>query len=89
MQWVMACGILLVGLFVYGLENFPQFYPLAMLGGMFWSIGEFFLGDSGTNYVPLGNVTAIPIMNELGIGLGMLVWGITNVLTGWACGAFF
>ncbi|GMS88935.1 hypothetical protein PENTCL1PPCAC_11110, partial [Pristionchus entomophagus] len=72
-QWVMSTGILLIGLAVYSFESFPPFYPLAMLGGALWSIG---------------NATAVPIMGELGIGLGMLVWGITNVLTGWACGSF-
>ncbi|GMR41337.1 hypothetical protein PMAYCL1PPCAC_11532, partial [Pristionchus mayeri] len=72
-QWVMSTGILLIGLTVHAFESFPPFYPLAMLGGAFWSIG---------------NATAVPIMGELGIGLGMLVWGLTNVLTGWACGTF-
>ncbi|KAF8359753.1 hypothetical protein PRIPAC_94748 [Pristionchus pacificus] len=73
-QWVMSAGILLIGLTV-GLcfSPFPTFHPLAMLGGALWSIG---------------NATAVPIMGELGIGLGMLVWGLTNVLTGWACGTF-
>ncbi|GMT18178.1 hypothetical protein PFISCL1PPCAC_9475, partial [Pristionchus fissidentatus] len=72
-QWVMSTGILLVGLAVNAFEEFPPFHPLAMVGGALWSIG---------------NATAVPIMGELGIGLGMLVWGLTNVLTGWACGTF-
>ncbi|VDO81550.1 unnamed protein product [Heligmosomoides polygyrus] len=42
-----------------------------MLGGVFWA---------------LGNVTAIPIMNVLGLGMGMLIWGVTNCVTGWAVG---
>ncbi|CAJ0941843.1 unnamed protein product, partial [Mesorhabditis belari] len=44
-----------------------------MLGGASWAIG---------------NATAIPIMNQLGIGLGMLIWGITNCVMGWASGRF-
>ncbi|CAJ0578605.1 unnamed protein product, partial [Mesorhabditis spiculigera] len=62
-QWVMAAAILLVGMTVNVFQGFPPFHPLAMLGGAFWAIG---------------NATAIPIMSQLGIGLGMLIWGITN-----------
>ncbi|CAB3403161.1 unnamed protein product [Caenorhabditis bovis] len=72
-QWLMASSIFLVGLIVYAIEGFPKFEPLAMLGGMFWV---------------LGNATAIPIINVIGIGMGMLVWGVTNCITGWAVGRF-
>ncbi|WKY00093.1 hypothetical protein Q1695_014737 [Nippostrongylus brasiliensis] len=72
-QWVMSAAILCVGLFTHAFQAFPQFQPLAMLGGAFWA---------------LGNVTAIPIMNVLGLGMGMLIWGTTNCVTGWAVGRF-
>ncbi|KHJ81521.1 hypothetical protein OESDEN_18793, partial [Oesophagostomum dentatum] len=67
----MATAILCVGLAVNAVEGFPTFQPLAMLGGLFWA---------------LGNVTAIPIMSSLGLGMGMLIWGATNCITGWAVG---
>ncbi|EPB72067.1 hypothetical protein ANCCEY_08862 [Ancylostoma ceylanicum] len=73
-QWVMATAILSVGLAIQALEGFPKFQPLAMLGGVFWA---------------LGNVTAIPIMSVLGLGMGMLIWGATNCITGWAVGSGF
>ncbi|ULU01066.1 hypothetical protein L5515_004300 [Caenorhabditis briggsae] len=72
-QWLMSAAILLVGVAVYATQGFPEFEPLAMLGGMFWA---------------LGNLTAVPIMNTIGIGMGMLVWGTTNCVAGWAAGRF-
>ncbi|CAI2347866.1 unnamed protein product [Caenorhabditis sp. 36 PRJEB53466] len=72
-QWLMSAAILLVGLIVFATQGFPEFEPLAMLGGMFWA---------------LGNATAVPIMNSIGIGMGMLVWGTTNCVAGWAAGRF-
>ncbi|CAD6185858.1 unnamed protein product [Caenorhabditis auriculariae] len=72
-QWVMSAAIWLVGLAVYAMEGFPKFEPLAMIGGMLWT---------------LGNSTAVPIMNTIGIGMGMLIWGTTNCIAGWACGRF-
>ncbi|CAL2037332.1 hypothetical protein CAEBREN_17184 [Caenorhabditis brenneri] len=72
-QWLMSAAILLVGVVVYATQGFPEFEPLAMLGGVFWA---------------LGNATAVPIMNTIGIGMGMLVWGTTNCVAGWAAGRF-
>ncbi|KAK6027276.1 hypothetical protein OSTOST_06691, partial [Ostertagia ostertagi] len=72
-QWVMAVGILCFGMAVNAFESFPKLQPFAMLGGVLWA---------------LGNVTAVPIMNILGLGMGMLIWGATNCVCGWAVGRF-
>ncbi|CAJ0916199.1 unnamed protein product, partial [Mesorhabditis belari] len=72
-QWVMSSAILLVGFCTFVYIGFPGFYPLAMLGGMFWSIG---------------NSMAIPVISRLGMALGILIWNTTNCLTGWAGGRF-
>ncbi|CAI5444877.1 unnamed protein product [Caenorhabditis angaria] len=69
----MSTAILLVGFIVYATQGFPEFEPIAVLGGVFWAIG---------------NSTAVPIMNSIGIGMGMLVWGTTNCIAGWAAGRF-
>lgn len=68
--------------------GFPQFQPLAMVGGVLWA---------------LGNLTALPIINVIGLGMGILVWGrenffknffkslntgTTNCLLGWAVSRF-
>ena len=36
----------------------------------------------------LGNVTAIPIVNTIGMGLGILIWSSSGLLFGWASGRF-
>ncbi|KAK5985889.1 Transmembrane protein [Trichostrongylus colubriformis] len=72
-QWVISSAVLMVGFAVFCLQGFPGFFPLAMLGGAFWAIG---------------NATAIPIISRLGMTIGILIWNITNCLTGWAGGRF-
>ncbi|CAI2300749.1 unnamed protein product [Caenorhabditis sp. 36 PRJEB53466] len=72
-QWMMSIAILLVGFAVFVATEFPGFYPLAMLGGASWC---------------LGNATAIPIINRLGLAVSILIWNTTNCLTGWAGGRF-
>ncbi|KAK6015388.1 hypothetical protein OSTOST_19186, partial [Ostertagia ostertagi] len=72
-QWVMSIAILIVGFIVFCIRSFPGFYPLAMLGGAFWAVG---------------NATAIPIISRLGMSVGILIWNTSNCLTGWAGGRF-
>lgn len=72
-QWMMSVGILLTGFVVFVYTGFPGFYPLAMLGGASWCIG---------------NATAIPIIQRLGLAVSILVWNTSNCLTGWAGGRF-
>lgn len=72
-QWVMSISILIVGFGVFAWQQFAHFYPVAMLGGCFWA---------------LGNMMAIPIMKRLGMALGILIWNSTNCLVGWAIGTF-
>jgi hypothetical protein len=67
-----------------------QFEPIAMVGGMLWTIG---------------NVTVVPIIGLIGLGLGnwivalsslfwsehlegMLLWGLSNMIVGWMVGVF-
>lgn len=50
-----------------------KFFPFAMWGGAFWA---------------LGNTMAVPVINSIGLSMGMLIWGCTNMLMGWATGAF-
>ncbi|CAI4226788.1 unnamed protein product [Auanema sp. JU1783] len=72
-QWVMSVSILLFGFLVFAIDGFDKFYPLAMLGGFFWAIG---------------NSTAVPIIQRVGMALGILIWNTTNCLAGWAAGRF-
>lgn len=74
-QWVMGASIFIVGLVVnlirYGMTypTVEPFQPIAMLGGFLWATG---------------NITVVPIMSMIGIGLGMLTWGLCNMIVGWA-----
>ncbi|KAI6174571.1 hypothetical protein M3Y97_01005300 [Aphelenchoides bicaudatus] len=72
-QFLMCLTIFFVGLVAFAWDNFEHFYPLAMLGGASWC---------------LGNLMAIPIINELGLGLSLLLFSITNCLTNFVVGTF-
>lgn len=68
-QWIMCSGIWFVGLIVHLARACPQFEPVAMLGGMFWA---------------LGNMLAVPVIQLIGIGLSILLWGSSTLIVGWA-----
>ncbi|VDK57221.1 unnamed protein product [Anisakis simplex] len=72
-QWVMGASIFCVGMIVNASVGFPTFHPLAMLGGALWAIG---------------NVTAVPIISMIGMGMGLLIWGTMNCVCGWLVGRF-
>lgn len=79
-QWCMCCAIWMTGLLtqigvgklIGGAYN-PSFEPFAMLGGFFWCTG---------------NCLALVVINLIGMGLGLLIWGATNMLCGWASGTW-
>jgi uncharacterized membrane protein YdcZ (DUF606 family) len=58
---------------VYGVQGIPSFHPLAMMGGALWCTGNMMCG---------------PIIQLIGIGMGLLIWGCANMLMGWASGTF-
>lgn len=35
-------------------------------------------------FVSTGNIAVVPIIKTIGLGLGLLIWGSFNTLTGWA-----
>mmetsp|Transcript_137706 Transcript_137706/g.294284 ORF Transcript_137706/g.294284 Transcript_137706/m.294284 type:complete len:347 (-) Transcript_137706:78-1118(-) len=69
----LTVGILFVGIVQWMLTGFYKFEPFAMLGGTVWATANMF--------VPF-------IIQNLGLGIGQLVWSATNMLTGWATGTF-
>lgn len=73
-QWIVCLGIWLVGLVVH-LYNGAQrkFFPLAMAGGAIWCTG---------------NICVVPIIKTVGLALGLLIWCLVNLLSGWATGRF-
>lgn len=50
-----------------------KFFPFAALGGALWSTG---------------NTMSVPVINSIGLSMGLLIWGAANMLMGWATGAF-
>lgn len=69
----LTVGILIVGIIQWFYVGVYQFEPFAMLGGTLWA---------------LGNTLTPFIIQTCGLGVGSLVWGASNMLTGWATGAF-
>jgi len=75
----MSVGILLVGLatgmFFTSTPDFelPAFEPLAAAGGAMWM---------------LGNLMCPYIIKLIGLGLGLTVWDLSNMLMGWFTGYF-
>lgn len=71
-QWCFSVAIYCTGL-VYGVASRSAFYPFAMVGGALWC---------------LGNATAVPIIHAVGLGLGLLMWTVSALMTGWFLGTF-
>jgi glucose uptake protein GlcU len=72
-QQFMSLGILLVGITAQLVRGTPTLYPLAMIGGMMWAIG---------------NSMAVLIIRFVGMGLAITTWSSSNMLIGWASGHF-
>ena len=50
-----------------------KFFPFAAVGGALWATG---------------NCMSVPIINSIGLSMGLLIWGAANMLMGWAIGVF-
>ena len=48
-------------------------FCVARAGGVIWATG---------------NICVVPIVKAIGLSKGLLLWGSTNMLTGWASGRF-
>ncbi|XP_029472051.1 transmembrane protein 144 [Rhinatrema bivittatum] len=72
-QWILCASIWLVSLVVNIILQCPRFWPLAMVGGCIWATG---------------NITVVPIVKTIGLGLGLLLWASTNLITGWTSSRF-
>ncbi|XP_036914182.1 transmembrane protein 144 isoform X1 [Sturnira hondurensis] len=73
LQWVLCAAIWLVALVANLILRCPKFWPFAMVGGCIWATG---------------NIAVVPIIKTIGLGLGLLIWGSFNALTGWASSRF-
>ncbi|XP_062371945.1 transmembrane protein 144a isoform X2 [Sardina pilchardus] len=72
-QWILCVSIWIVALVVNLILHCPKFWPLAMLGGFIWATG---------------NITVVPIVKTVGLGMGILIWNSFNLIMGWASSRF-
>lgn len=76
-QWCLCLGIWLVGIAIDLVHPYssspPPFQPLAMLGGAIWCTGQ---------------LAVVTIVQTIGIAKGLIIWGSTAMLAGWACGVW-
>ncbi|XP_040904333.1 transmembrane protein 144b [Toxotes jaculatrix] len=72
-QWINCAAIWFVSMVGDLMLQSPKFHPFAMLGGVIWATG---------------NIAAVPIVKAVGLGLGILIWGSSSLLMGWASSRF-
>lgn len=72
-QWVNCAAIWVVSMVGDLMLQSPKFYPFAMLGGVIWATG---------------NLAVVPIIKSIGLGLGVIIWGSSSLLMGWASSRF-
>eukprot|EP01132_Coremiostelium_polycephalum_P003863 gene3863-4814_t len=71
--WVMSMGTLCTAYIAMFISKNYIFIPMGLLGGTLWSIGNF---------------CVIPIVKTVGLGLGLLLWSCTSLITGFFVGKF-
>lgn len=72
-QWVLCSAIMFCGIIVQLIRKSPKFYPIVMLGGFLWETG---------------NICVVPIIKTVGLGLGLCIWAVLNLISGWVTGRF-
>nr|VZI36755.1 unnamed protein product [Spirometra erinaceieuropaei] len=72
-QWIVCISIAFCSLVVHFCVGSPQLRPLSILSGVLFASG---------------NVCSVAIIKRLGVGLGILLWSIVNLLVGWASSRF-
>ena len=72
-QFILCTAIWCTGNIVNAVQGFPQFEPVAMLGGFLWATG---------------NMMCVPVIKLIGLSMGLLIWGSTNMIMGWCSGQF-
>lgn len=72
-QFIVCIGVWIVGFTVNCIRNFPKFFALPMIGGALWTTG---------------NMNTVPVIQCIGLGLGMLLWANFGLIMGWANARF-
>ncbi|CAI5448226.1 unnamed protein product [Caenorhabditis angaria] len=72
-QWIQSIGQLLIGILIQLFIEPCPLHPIAMLSGMFYSIG---------------NSLTVFIMDGVGLAIGYLLWNTVTCVCGWAVTRF-
>ncbi|VDM72395.1 unnamed protein product [Strongylus vulgaris] len=72
-QWMMCIGQFFVGVVVMAFVGWPPVFPLVMLSGAFFA---------------LGNALTITIMDGIGMAVGSLLWNTVACVVGWGVSRF-
>lgn len=64
MQWIECAVVFLFGMVINLVRDFPKFNWVAAIGGILYATG---------------NIFSVPIVQGIGIGTGMLIWGSVQV----------
>lgn len=69
--WFFSAGVLTVGIFSMFVAGKAIFVYTGLIGGSLWAAG---------------NLCVIPVVKLIGLGLGLLLWGSTSLVTGFLTG---
>ncbi|CAI4227828.1 unnamed protein product [Auanema sp. JU1783] len=72
-QWVECSVVLVTGFIINAIRGFPDFQWIAAIGGALYATG---------------NVFSVPIVNGIGMSLGLLIWGSMQIMVGWSVARF-
>lgn len=72
-QFCMCNAIFITSIPVLMIQSFPPIHGLALFGGFLWCTG---------------NMLCPLAIKFIGMGLGLILWGCTSMLFGWASGTF-
>ena len=72
-QFCMCNAIFITAIPVLIIQGFPPIHGLALFGGALWCTG---------------NILCPLAIKFIGMGLGLILWGCTSMLFGWASGTF-
>jgi glucose uptake protein GlcU len=71
--WIFSSGVLVMGIISIFISGKAIFVYTGLIGGSLWATG---------------NLCVIPIVKLIGLGLGLLLWGSTSLVTGFLVGKF-
>nr|CDS27228.1 transmembrane protein 144 [Hymenolepis microstoma] len=72
-QWLMCTSLGFCLFAIHVCFGSQRIWSLTLLSGILWSTA---------------NVAVVPIIRRLGMGVGMLIWSMVNLLMGWASSRF-